>query len=158
MGKEIPMDVVEYLAENVNDNVREIEGVLSSLMANADFLKRKLTISLAKEVLKTYVKIDPKEVSIGQIRKVVCEYMEVSESDLDSPKRTRDIAQARQVAMYLSKKHTTLPLSVIGSSIGGKNHATVLHACKAVTNLMETDKSFARTMEELDRLLMQVAR
>ncbi len=158
VGKEIPMEVVEYLAENVNDNVREIEGVLSSLMANADFLKRKLTISLAKEVLKTYVKIDPKEVSIGHIRKVVCDYMDVSESDIDSPKRTRDIAQARQVAMYLSKKHTTLPLSVIGSSIGGKNHATVLHACKAVNNLMETDKSFARTMEELDRLLMQTAR
>ena len=66
--------------------------------------------------------------------------------------------KARQVAMYLSKKHTTLPLSVIGTSIGGKNHATVLHACKAVNNLMETDKSFARTMEEIDRRLMQAAR
>lgn len=154
VGKDIPAEVIEFLAENVNDNVREIEGVLSSLMANADFLKRKLTISLAKEVLKTYVKIDPKEVSIGQIRKVVCDFMEISEDELDSPKRTRDIAQARQVAMYLSKKHTTLPLSVIGSSIGGKNHATVLHACKAVNNLIETDKAFARTMDELERRLM----
>lgn len=154
-GTEIPLDVVEYLAENVNDNVREIEGVLSSLIANADFLKRKLTISLAKEVLKTYVKIDQKEVSIGLIRKIVCEHMEISESDLDSPKRTRDIAQARQVAMYLSKKYTTLPLSVIGSSIGGKNHATVLHACKAVNNLLETDRLFAHTMDELERRLTQ---
>ncbi|MBR2425018.1 MAG: chromosomal replication initiator protein DnaA [Tidjanibacter sp.] len=154
-GTEIPMDVVEYLAENVNDNVREIEGVLSSLIANADFLKRKLTISLAKEVLKTYVKIDQKEVSISLIRKIVCEHMEISESDLDSPKRTRDIAQARQVAMYLSKKYTTLPLSVIGSSIGGKNHATVLHACKAVNNLLETDRLFAHTMDELERRLTQ---
>ena len=99
-------------------------------------------------------KIDPKEVSIGQIRKVVCDFMEISEDELDSPKRTRDIAQARQVAMYLSKKHTTLPLSVIGSSIGGKNHATVLHACKAVNNLIETDKAFARTMDELERRLI----
>ena len=150
-AESIPSEVVAYFAENINGNVREIEGALSALVANAKFLNRKITITLAKEVLKTYVKISPKEISIENIRKIVCEYFNIDEATFDSPKRTREIAQARQIAMYLCKQHTKSPLSAIGAAIGGKNHATVLHACKAVTNLMETDKSFLQIVEELDR-------
>lgn len=150
-AESIPEEVVAYFAENINGNIREIEGALSALVANAKFLDRKITITLAKEVLKTYVKISPKEISIEHIRKVVCEYFNIDEATFDSPKRTREIAQARQIAMYLCKQHTKSPLSAIGAAIGGKNHATVLHACKAVTNLMETDKSFLQTIEEIDR-------
>jgi chromosomal replication initiator protein len=148
---EIPEEVVYYFAENINANIREIEGALSALVANAAFLNRKITITLAKEILKTYVKITPKEISIESIRKAVCEHLGVDESILDSPKRTREVAQARQITMYLCKQHTKAPLSAIGMAIGGKNHATVLHACKAVTNLMETDKQFLRMIEEIDR-------
>ena len=101
-----------------------------------------------------YVKISPKEVTIEQIRKVVCQYLNIEESAFDSPKRTREIAQARQIAMYLCKQHTKAPLSAIGAAIGGKNHATVLHACKAVTNLIETDKNFMQTVEEITRLVI----
>lgn len=150
-AESIPEEVVAYFAENINGNIREIEGALSALVANARFLNRKITITLAKEVLKTYVKISPKEISIDNIRKVVCDYFNIDEATFDSPKRTRDIAQARQIAMYLCKQHTKSPLSAIGAAIGGKNHATVLHACKAVTNLMETDKSFLQIVEEIDR-------
>ncbi len=150
-AENIPEEVVAYFAENINGNIREIEGALSALVANAKFLDRKITITLAKEVLKTYVKISPKEISVENIRKVVCEYFNIDEATFDSPKRTRDIAQARQIAMYMCKQHTKAPLSAIGAAIGGKNHATVLHACKAVTNLMETDKSFLQTIEEIDR-------
>ena len=142
-----------YFAENINANIREIEGALSALVANASFLKRKITITLAKEVLKMYVKISPKEVTIEQIRKIVCDYLNIDEEVFDSPKRTRDVAQARQIAMYLCKQHTKSPLSTIGAAIGGKNHATVLHACKAVTNLMETDKAFLQIVEDIDRLV-----
>lgn len=153
LGAEIPEEVVTYFAENINANIREIEGALSALVANASFLKRKITITLAKEVLKMYVKISPKEVTIKQIRKIVCDYLNIDEDVFDSPKRTRDVAQARQIAMYLCKQHTKSPLSAIGAAIGGKNHATVLHACKAVTNLMETDKAFLQMVEEIDRLV-----
>ena len=151
---ELPDEVVHYFAENINANIREIEGALSALVANSAFLNRKITITLAKEVLKMYVKISPKEISIEHIRKVVCEYLNIEESAFDSPKRTRDIAQARQSAMYLCKQHTKSPLSAIGAAIGGKNHATVLHACKAVTNLIETDKSFMQMIEEINRLVL----
>ena len=153
LGAEIPEEVVTYFAENINANIREIEGALSALVANASFLKRKITITLAKEVLKMYVKISPKEVTIEQIRKIVCDYLNIDEDVFDSPKRTRDVAQARQIAMYLCKQHTKSPLSAIGAAIGGKNHATVLHACTAVTNLMETDKAFLQMVEEIDRLV-----
>ena len=148
---ELPEEVISYFAENINANIREIEGALSALVANAAFLNRKITITLAKETLKTYVKISPKEISIEHIRKVVCEHLNIEESVFDSPKRTREIAQARQIAMYLCKQHTKSPLSAIGAAIGGKNHATVLHACKAVSNLMETDKSFLQMIEAIDR-------
>lgn len=151
---EIPDEVVTYFAENINANIREIEGALSALVANSAFLGRKITITLAKEVLKMYVKISPKEISIEHIRKVVCDYLNIDEAVFDSPKRTRDVAQARQIAMYLCKQHTKSPLSAIGAAIGGKNHATVLHACKAVTNLMETDKSFLQIVEDIDRLVV----
>ncbi len=153
LGAQIPDEVVAYFAENINANIREIEGALSALVANSAFLNRKITISLAKEVLKMYVKICPKEITIEQVRKIVCEQLDIDEVAFDSPKRTRDIAQARQIAMYLCKQHTKSSLSAIGAAIGGKNHATVLHACKAVANLMETDRSFAQTVEDIERIV-----
>ncbi len=150
LGTHIPDEVINYFAENIHANVREVEGALSALVANAAFLDKKITISLAKEVLKVYVKMVQKEITIESIRDIVCDYLKIDAQTFDSPKRTREIAQARQIAMYLCKQHTKAPLSTIGMAIGGKNHATVLHACKAVSNLIETDKSFAIMMEELE--------
>ena len=146
----IPEEVINYFAENINANVREIEGALSALVANAAFLGKKITISLAKEVLKVYVKMTQKEITIDYIRNVVCDHLKIDAETFDSPKRTREIAQARQIAMYLCKQYTKAPLSAIGAAIGGKNHATVLHACKAVTNMIETDKAFAMLMEGIE--------
>ncbi|MBR7103052.1 MAG: chromosomal replication initiator protein DnaA, partial [Tidjanibacter sp.] len=146
----IPDEVINFFAEHINGNVREIEGALSALIANASFLGRKITISLAKEVLKVYVKMAQKEITIDFIRNVVCDHLKIDQATFDSPKRTREIAQARQIAMYLCKQHTKAPLSAIGAAIGGKNHATVLHACKAISNLIETDKAFAAMMEEIE--------
>ena len=147
-------EVVDFLADNINANVREIEGALSSLVANASFLGKKITVTLAKEILKVYVQFTQKEITIDHIQKVVCEYLGLPEEKFKSPRRTREIAQARQIAMYLSKQHTKAPLTIIGASIGGKNHATVLHACKAISNLMETDKVFRHQIEEIEKRVL----
>ena len=154
LGANIPEEVVTYLAENISANVREIEGALSSLIANASFLNRKITISLAKDILKVYVKLTQREITIDHIVKVVCDYFDIDLDTFNSSKRTRDVAQARQVAMYLAKQHTKSPLTVIGSSIGGRNHATVLHSCKAVADMIDTDKQFKTQMEEIEKLVL----
>ena len=154
LGASIPEDVILYLADNISANVREIEGALSSLIANASFLGRKITISLAKDILKVYVKLTQKEITIDHIVKTVCDYFDIDIDTFNSPKRTREIAQARQVAMYLAKQHTKSPLTVIGSSIGGRNHATVLHSCKAVADMMDTDKGFKQQIEKIERIVL----
>lgn len=154
LNAQISDEVVAYLAENISANVREIEGALSSLVANASFLGRKITISLAKEILKVYVHLYQKEITIDHIVKVVCEYLNLDSVRFNSQERTREIAQARQIAMYLSKQHTKAPLTTIGSAVGGRNHATVLHSCKAVSNLIETDKAFRSQVEEIEKRVM----
>ena len=154
VGARISDEVVTYLADNISANVREIEGVLSSLVANASFLERKITVSLAKEVLKAYVQLYRKEISIERIIETVCDHLNIDFARLSSPERTREVAQARQIAMYLSKQHTKAPLTAIGASIGVRNHATVLHSCKAVTNLMETDRNFRRQVEEIEKRIL----
>lgn len=153
MGIALADDVVNYLADNISANIREIEGALLSLKANAQYLNRRISTSLAKDVLKAYVHVSQKEISINRITEIVCQYYEIDEKDFNSTKRTREVAQARQVAMYLAKQHTKLPLAAIGSAIGGRNHATVLHSCKSVSNLIDTDKLLKSQIEELNKLI-----
>jgi len=147
-------EVVNFLAENISANVREIEGALSSLVANASFMGRRITTSLAKEILKVYVQLTQKEITIDHIIDVVCNYLNLDHDRFNSTERTREIAQARQIAMYLAKQHTKAPLTAIGTAIGGRNHATVLHSCKAISNLIETDKAFRHQLEEIERLVL----
>ncbi|MFR9565726.1 MAG: chromosomal replication initiator protein DnaA [Rikenellaceae bacterium] len=150
----LPEEVIDYLANNIKANVREIEGALSSLIANASFLQRKIDIALAREVLKVYVKLNHKEVTIKAILDEVCRHMEQSIDRILSKERRREVVQARQIAMYLAKQHTQLSLAAIGSSIGGRNHATGLHACKTVTNMMEIDKSFRHLVEQIEKIVL----
>ncbi|MBP3425764.1 MAG: chromosomal replication initiator protein DnaA [Rikenellaceae bacterium] len=154
MGIDIPEDVITFLAENITANVREIEGALASLVANAQFLGKRITPALAKEILKVYVQFTKKEITIDHIKDVVCECLGITTEAFNSPRRTREIAHARQIAMYLSKKHTKSPLTTIGAAIGGKNHATVLHSCKQISNELDTDKVFRAQMEEIERKVL----
>lgn len=147
-------EVIAYLANNISANVREIEGALSALIAHASYLGRKITPALAREILKIYVQVFQKEITIEQIIRVVCEYFDIDAERLNSPERTRKVAQARQIAMYLAKQHTKSPLIAIGAAIGKRNHATVLHSCKAVSNQIETDKAFQQQMLELEKLIL----
>ena len=154
LNANIPDDVVYYLAEHISANIREIEGAISSLIANATFMNKRITNTLAKEVLKVYVSMYQKEITIDRILDVVCEHMNVDRERMASSERTRDVAIARQLAMYLAKKHTKQPLTNIGAAIGGRNHATVLHSCKTISNLMDTEKLFRQQVEQIEKILL----
>ena len=154
LNAEIPDEVVSYLAENISANIREIEGAISSLVANATFMNKRITTSLAKEVLKVYVSMYQKEITIEHIIDVVCSEMNVERERMNSSERTREVAIARQLAMFLAKKHTKQPLTNIGAAIGGRNHATVLHSCKTISNLMDTEKVFRQQVEQIEKLIL----
>ncbi|MBE9480711.1 MAG: chromosomal replication initiator protein DnaA [Bacteroidetes bacterium] len=150
-GIEIPNDVIEYLAYSITTNIRELEGALISILAQSSLNKKVITIDLAKQMIDKFVKNTLREISIDFIQKVVCDYFNISLENINSKTRKREIVQARQLAMYFSKKHTKSSLATIGIHCGNKDHATVLHACKTVNNLIETDKQFRVYVEELDK-------
>ncbi len=152
-GIEMPDEVIEYIASNITTNVRELEGALISLLAQSTLNKKEITIDLAHEMIDKLIKNTKKEISIDYIEKVVCNYFNVAVDMIQSKTRKREIVQARQVAMYFSKSLTKASLATIGSQIGGKDHATVLHACKTVNNLIETDKSFRLQIDEIEKKL-----
>jgi chromosomal replication initiator protein len=146
-------DVMEYVATHITSNVRELEGAMISLLAQATLNKREITPDLARELIDKLIKNTKRELSIDYIQKVVCSYFNVPVEMLQSNTRKREIVQARQIAMYFSKNLTKSSLATIGSMIGDKDHATVLHACKTVTNLQETDKRFRLQLDEIEKRL-----
>ena len=150
-GIELPKEVIEYLAYSITTNVRELEGALISLIAQSSLNKKSITLDLAKKMIDKFVKNTAREVSIDYIQKVVCDYFDLNIELLKSKTRKREVVQARQIAMFFSKKLTKSSLANIGAHCGGKDHATVLHACKTVNNLMETDKTFRGYIDELDK-------
>jgi chromosomal replication initiator protein len=150
-GIELPKEVIEYLAYSITTNVRELEGALISLIAQSSLNKKSITLDLAKKMIDKFVKNTAREVSIDYIQKVVCDYFDLNIELLKSKTRKREVVQARQIAMFFSKKLTKSSLANIGAHCGGKDHATVLHACKTVNNLMETDKTFRSYIDELDK-------
>ncbi len=152
-GIDLPKDVVEYLAYSINTNIREMEGALTSLLAQASLNKKSITLELAKQMIDKFVKNTAREVSIEYIQKVVCDYFDLEIEILKSKTRKREVVQARQIAMYFSKKMTKSSLANIGAHCGGKDHATVLHACRTVNNLSETDKQFKNYLTELEKKL-----
>ncbi len=149
-GIELPQDVLEYVAKNIVNNVRELEGVLVSLLAQATLNKKAITLELAQSTIDKLVKYTRQELSIDYILQVVSDYFHIDESNILSNTRKREIVQARQVAMYFSKQLTKTSLKSIGTQLGNKDHATVLHACRTVNDLMETDRRFKSQIEELE--------
>lgn len=148
-GVTMSEEVIQYIAENVTSNVRELEGSVISLIAQASFNHREVTLDLAKTVVDKFVKNVKKEVSVDMIQKAVADYFKIDIDVLKSKSRKREIAQARQLAMFFAKKYTKNSLASIGAQIGNRDHATVLHACKTVDNLIETDKEFKKYAEEI---------
>jgi len=152
-GIEMPVEVIEYIATHITTNIRELEGALISLLAQATLNKKEITLELARIIIDKIIKNTKKNISIDYIQKIVCNYFNVPIDLIHSKTRKREIVQARQIAMYFSKSLTKASLTTIGSQIGGKDHATVLHACKTVNNLMDTDKKFKGQIEDLEKKL-----
>jgi len=152
-GIELAEEVLEYISTHISDNIRELEGALISLLAQSTLNKKEITLDLTKEMIDKLIKSTKREISIDYIQKVVCNYYNIGLEQLQSKTRKREIVQARQVAMFFSKTLTKSSLATIGSQIGGKDHATVLHACKTVNNLIETDKRFRLQVDEIEKKL-----
>jgi chromosomal replication initiator protein len=152
-GIELPSEVVEYIAYSINTNIREMEGAWTSLLAQASLNKKAITLDLAKQMIDKFVKNTSREISIDYIQKIVCDYFNLPMEILKSKTRKREVVQARQISMYFSKKMTKSSLASIGAHCGGKDHATVLHACRTVSNLSETDKQFKVYLADLEKKL-----
>ena len=150
-GVEMDEEIIFYVAKYIKTNVRELEGAIISLMAQSSFNRKNITIDLAKVIVEKFVKNTKKEISIDHIQKVVSDYFQMDVSTLQSKTRKRHIVQARQLAMFFSKKFTKASLASIGTKIGHRDHATVLHACKTVDNLAFTDKQFRKYVEDLNK-------
>jgi chromosomal replication initiator protein len=152
-GIVISEEVLEYIASHINSNVRELEGALISLLAQATLNKKEITLDLAIKMINKLVNNTKRELTIDYISKVVSDYFCIPVDSLSVKTRKREIVQARQIAMYFSKNLTQSSLASIGSQIGGKDHATVLHACRTVTNLKEIDKNFRLSIDEIENKL-----
>lgn len=150
-GIELPKDVIEFVAYNISNNVRELEGALVSLLAQASLNKKQIDLDLAKKIVKNFVKNMSREVSIDFIQKAVCDYFDVPVDKLREKTRKRAIVQARQLSMYLSKGFTKNSLKSIGKHFGGRDHSTVIHSCQAIQNLMDTDSKFKENVEDLTK-------
>lgn len=147
---ELPEEVAFFIAQRIRSNVRELEGALHRVMANASFTGRPITLDFAKEALRDLLALQDKLVTIENIQKTVAEYSKVRVADLLSKRRNRSITRPRQIAMSLAKELTTHSLPEIGDQFGGRDHTTVLHACRRVKLLRETE---ARVREDYQNLL-----
>ena len=152
-GIHIPGSVIEYLAYSVDTNIRELEGVLISLIANGSLVKRDIDLELAKQTLKSIVHDIDSEVGIDYIQKTVAEYFKVTVMELKDKTRKKEIVMARQLAMFFSKEYTTLSLKTIGYHFGGRDHSTVIHAVQTVHDLYDTDSNFKKSAEEIRKKL-----
>lgn len=152
-GIYIPENVIEYLAYSVDTNVRELEGVLISLIAHASLNRVELDLELAKQTLKNIVHDIETEVSIDYIQKTVAEYFKVDIESLKDKIRKKEIVIARQVAMYFSKEYTDHSLKAIGYHFGGRDHSTVIHAVQSVNDMIDTNAGFKASIEELKKKL-----
>ena len=152
-GIEIEQDIVEYIAYSINSNIRELEGALISILAQSSMNRKQITMELVRSMVDKFVKSTTREISIDFIQKVVCDYFDMPLELLKSKTRKREIVQARQLSMYFSKQLTKNSLASIGQQCGNKDHATVLHACRTVNNLKETDKRFKTYVEDLQKRL-----
>ncbi len=156
-GLEMPKEVVKYIAYNINSNIRELEGALISLLAQSSLNRKEIDLDLAKKVLRNFIKSSSKEITIDAIQKMVCDYFDVSYDKLLQKTRKREIVQARQITMFLTKAFTKNSLKTIGEHFGGRDHTTVIHSCQTVRDLMDTDNLFRENVLELHQKVQLAA-
>lgn len=152
-GVELPNEVAFFVAKRIRSNIRELEGALRRVIANAQFTGRPITLDFAKEALRDLLAIQDKLVTIDNIQKTVAEYYKIRVADLHSKRRNRSITRPRQLAMALCKELTNHSLPEIGDAFGGRDHTTVLHACRKIDELREADQRMAEDHANLLRTL-----
>ncbi len=150
---DLPSDVAFFIAERVRSNVRELEGALKRVIANARFTGRRISIDQVKQSLRDLLAIQDRQVSIENIQRATAEYYKIKISDILSKRRSRMIARPRQMAMYLAKVNTNHSLPEIGEAFGGRDHTTVLHACRKIIELKDSSTDVAEDFRNLSRLL-----
>lgn len=148
-GLNIPSDVIQYIAETANGSVRDLEGVINSLLAYSVVYNSNIDMRLAERIIKRAVKVDNKPLTIDDIIERVCNHYNVSQQNVMSKSRKRDYVVVRQVSMYLAQKYTKMPAARIGQLIGKRDHSTVIHSCNAVEQRLKVDKAF---LEELNSI------
>lgn len=152
-GLNISQEVIDYIADNVTENVRDLEGIVVSLMAHSVINNREVDIPLARRVMEQCISFERKKITSQKIQETVSNFFGVKKDLIHSASRKREIVQARQVAMYLMKEYTSLSLTQIGIQVGNRNHATVSHSYKTVKDQLETDKTFRQHIEEIEKQL-----
>ena len=149
----LPHEVAFFIAKHIQSNVRELEGALKRVMANAHFTGQPITIDFAREALKDLLTLQAKLVTIENIQKTVAEYFKIKVADVLSKRRNRSIARPRQIAMALSKELTNHSLPEIGDAFGGRDHTTVLHACRKIAELLKSNIDIQEDYKNLLRIL-----
>ena len=149
-GLDIPEDVIQFIACTANGSVRDLQGVVNSLLAYSVVYNSNIDMRLAERVIKRAVKVDNHPLTIDDIIEKVCNHYNVTANEVNSKSRKRELVVARQVSMYLAQKYTKMPTSRIGKLIGGRDHSTVLHSCTQVSERLKIDKSFSNEISSIE--------
>lgn len=150
-GLKIPKSVIDYISENVTDSVRELEGVVTSLMAYSVVFNRNVDLTMARHIVSNATNVERKPITIDDVIAQVCDYCKVSKNDLFGKTRKANIVEARQISMYLAQKYAKLSTNKIGLLIGGRNHTTVIYSINSVEALMQSDAKFRQKVEEIEK-------
>ncbi|PKP59068.1 chromosomal replication initiator protein DnaA [Candidatus Atribacteria bacterium HGW-Atribacteria-1] len=145
----VPSEVINFIAEKIPSNIRQLEGSLTKLVAFSTFTKKELSVSLSQDILKDIIPLENKKISIDQIQKAVTDYYTIKVNSLLSKKRTKDVVFARQVAIYLSRELTDLSLTSIGEAFGRRDHTTIIHSYTKIKNKIKKDKGFKNIIDNL---------
>ncbi|MCM1519733.1 MAG: chromosomal replication initiator protein DnaA [Lachnoclostridium sp.] len=152
-GLDIPQEVMEFIASNVTDSIRELEGIVVSLLAHATFMNREITVSLARSVLSNAVKISKRTLNFEDITRHVSDFFNINPDQIFTKSRKREISDARQMVMYLVKKHTKMPLKAIGARLS-RTHATVLYACNAIEQRIPLDHQLQDDIAAIEKAML----
>jgi chromosomal replication initiator protein len=150
-GIEISEEVIRFIADNIQNSIRELEGAMISLIAQSSFNRREINIELARQVIKGFINSSAREISIDSLLKIVSDYFQLPVEKLKDKTRKREVVQARQICMYFAKNFTKASLKTIGMHFGGRDHSTVIHALHTVKDLMYADREFRKDVEEIQK-------
>jgi chromosomal replication initiator protein len=154
-GLVFPEEVIEYIAHHAKDNIRDLEGIVVSLMAHSIIIGKNVDLELCKQVVDNSIQVKERPISVELIENEVCKYYNLEPQLIQTRSKKQEVAHARQIAMYLSKKYTDSSYARIGELLGKRNHATVIHACKTVNNWIETDKGLRSDIQKIEKILLR---